>query len=75
MNISNIDFDDMPKRKLAEPRNVHIVTPRVCAFCNRFYTDNGFWGCVRSKLITGDAGDGMQYETTCDLFKHQEWNK
>lgn len=53
-------------KRLKPAKNVRLVRPRVCAFCKFYHIMDGFSFCERSGGFSEDAGDMMQYMTTCD---------
>ena len=54
---------------------VKTVEPHICASCAYHrWSHNGYWYCVRNRLVGGDTGDRGDITTTCagwrSVWKH-----
>ena len=63
-------------KKLNPPKNYREITPRVCAYCERYIEIDPVWTCERwfdyKKLehhTFRDMRDKGQYTSTCDYYK------
>ena len=60
-----------PKRKNCNNRMVIVraTTPRTCAFCKQFRSEDGSWECMKGRT-DGDVGEGFQHERTCNGWRN-----